>query len=332
MKILVVGPLLGGSLPIARAIARALGNVGCEVSYLDYTSHAGELARVKASGEQSAIATFLSNLQARLLEEVSGVRPDILLGIAQAPLYDTHLLQSFRKAGILTGFWFVEDFRVFSYWRQIAPHFHVFFTIQKDPFWNELKQIGAGNYHYLPLAFDKNLTEHPVWGFSDANVSFMGAPYPNRVRLFQTITGFGLKIYGEGWDQAPIPGVALGERRITQSEARWIYRNSRINLNLHSSMEPHRMGGDFVNPRTFELAGLGCFQLIDRRALLPLHYIRGREIVEFHDEVELTAMVNYFLNHPDARVTITENARRRTFQEHLYEHRANEILERFRCL
>lgn len=332
MKVLVVGPLLGGSLPTARAIAQALANIGCETVYLDYTSYASRFRETKTSRQQSAVNEFLVSLQIRLVEEVRRSCPDILLGIAQAPLYDTAVLQSLKSCGILTGFWFVEDFRLFPYWREIASHFHLFFTIQQEPFWSELRKIGVRNYRYLPLAFDKNLTEEPVHGFSDTEVSFMGAPYPNRVALLKRITGVDLKIYGEGWDQYPVPGVTIGERRITHSEARWIYRHSKLNLNLHSSMQPNQLTGDFVNPRTFELAGLGCFQLSDRRSLLPLHLVQGREIATFRDEAELSAMITYFLRHPEARATIVENARQKIYQQHLYEHRALAIIEQFLCL
>ena len=49
-----------------------------------------------------------------------------------------------------------------------------------------------------------------------------------------------------------------------------IYNASKININLHSSLQTTDLvsRGDFVNPRTFELAAAGAFQLVDERSLL----------------------------------------------------------------
>jgi spore maturation protein CgeB len=91
-------------------------------------------------------------------------------------------------------------------------------------------------------------------------------------------------------------------------------------------MAPATIGGDFVNPRTFELAGMGCFQLSDRRELLAPLY-SDEEVVQFDDETELTELIDYYLEHQTERDEIARNAQRRTLKNHLYEHRAVEIVE-----
>jgi hypothetical protein len=92
------------------------------------------------------------------------------------------------------------------------------------------------------------------------------------------------------------------------------------------SMDPNTVGGDFVNPRTFELAGLGCFQLSDRRELLPPLY-SGDEVVQFDNEADLVEKIDYYLDHEDERERIAGNARRKTLRSHLYEHRVVEMME-----
>ncbi len=231
-----------------------------------------------------------------------------------------------RKSGVITIYWFVEDFRVLGYWKRIAPHFDIFFSIQKGAFEKALAEAGARNHYYLPTAFDINLQDFPVQSMNRMPLSFMGAPYPNRVRVLENLARYDLKIYGGGWDHFPIPGVVAGDRYITEAEARAIYRDTRINLNLHSSMDPNTIGGDFVNPRTFELAGLGCFQLSDRRELLPPLYAED-EVVRFRDEAELCEKIEYYLEHENERKEIAANARRKTLRNHLYEHRVAEIMD-----
>ena len=226
---------------------------------------------------------------------------------------------------MITLFWFVEDFRVLTYWKWLAPHFDIFFSIQTGAFKKALAEAGANNHYYLPVAFDNNFDEFPVQSGTRTPISFMGAPYPNRLRVFETLAPYNLKIYGEGWDSYPIPGVTAGGRRLSESEARSIYRNTEINLNLHSSMDPYTIGGDFVNPRTFELAGMGCFQLSDRRELLPPLYAED-EVVLFGDEEELIEKIEYYMERESERKEIAGNARRRTLKHHLYEHRVVEIM------
>src|SRR5207244_1404466 len=107
-----------------------------------------------------------------------------------------------------------------------------------------------------------------------APVGFVGAGYRNRRIAFRPLLDLGLKIWGTEWGGAGQVEAAVqrdGARISTEDTVR-IFNATRVNLNLHSStyvdgVEPR---GDFVNPRTFELAAAGAFQLVDRRALRRL--------------------------------------------------------------
>jgi spore maturation protein CgeB len=325
MRVLIAGPVAGGSLPVARATAAAFAGLGYESKFIDYSPFADEFRVARASGNGHHIMTFIGHLETVLIDQINRVKPDILLGIAQSPLFNERLINNLRKLGVITLFWFVEDFRVLTYWKWLAPHFDIFFSIQTGAFKKALAEAGANNHYYLPVAFNNNFDEFPVRSSTRTPISFMGAPYPNRLRVFETLVPYNVKIYGEGWDSYPIPGVTEGGRRISESEARSIYRNTEINLNLHSSMDPLAIGGDFVNPRTFELAGMGCFQLCDRRELLPPLYAED-EVVLFGAEEELIEKIEYYMEREGERKEIAVNARRRTLKHHLYEHRVVEIM------
>lgn len=329
MKILIVGPFAGGSLPVARALYSACLRLGTDVDFLDFSGQSDDFVKARESGSKNDLSLFMINVKIRLLERLQDSRPDILLGVAQSPLSDPGLLKAVESSGVSLAYWFVEDYRVFTYWREIAPWFHIFFTIQKDPFWREMQSMGLTNYHYLPLAFDRNLEMGGAYDFEEMDFSFMGAPYPNRVHLFRRLQECGLKVFGEGWSSRSVPGVVIGDRRITAAEARSIYQNTRINLNLHSSLNKTVIGGDFVNPRTFELAGLKCFQLVDARGLIPKHFELGKEIVQFQDENDLIEKISHFLTHDEARKAIAEKSKKKVFQEHLYEHRVLEMIDCF---
>jgi spore maturation protein CgeB len=326
MKVIITGPIAGGSLPVARATAAAFTGLGYNTRFLDFSPFADEYRIARTSENEDYVQAFIGALEKVLIDQIDKSKPDVLFGIAQSPLFNEELLDKLRKSGVITIYWFVEDFRVLSYWKRIAPHFDIFFSIQKGAFERALAEAGAHNHYYLPMAFDNNLQEFPVQSTPRMPLSFMGAPYPNRVRLLEKLARYDLKIYGEGWNRHPIPGIVTGDRYITEAEARGIYRDTRINLNLHSSMDPNTIGGDFVNPRTFELAGLGCFQLSDSRELLPPLYSED-EVVRFVDEAKLCEKIEYYLEHENERKEITANARRKTLRHHLYEHRVAEIME-----
>lgn len=326
MRIAIAGPIAGGSLPVARATAAAFAGLGYDSHFIDFSPFADEFQKVRASGDGDYVMAFVTAVQKALIDRIHKTRPDVVLGLAQSPLSNGLLLENLRKSGVITLYWFVEDYRVLKYWQTIAPFFDIFFSIQTEAFAKALADVGANNHYYLPVGFDNNFGEFPAGSGVRMPISFMGAPYPNRVRVLEKLARFGLKIYGQGWDHCPVPGVEAGGRRISGPEARSIYRNTKINLNLHSSMDQNTIGGDFVNPRTFELAGLGCFQLSDRRTLLPPLYGED-EVVRFGDEDELVEKIEYYLEHEDERKEIAANARRKTLRRHLYEHRVVEMME-----
>lgn len=326
MRILVVGAIQGGTIPMCRAIHRALIDIGQQADVMDFSEFQKEF--FEARGDNELSYQFYLKIKIILLEKVAGFQPDVILGIAQSPLHDIDMLKEFKKAGIALCFWFMEDYRIFDYWKNIAPYFDHFFTIQKDPFWKELKDIGCVNYHYLPMAFDTLANVSEMRKGDPIPVSFVGAPYPNRVHFFKESLDDGFQIYGEDWDRHQNPHIVTGDRRIPENEAYHIYRRSFININLHSSPFPGEFGGgDFVNPRTFELSGLGAFQLIDMRKLLTLHFDPGEEIIALTSWADMKRATKYFLRHDEERKACAEKARARVLKEHTYRRRAEEIME-----
>jgi spore maturation protein CgeB len=331
-RILVVGAIEGGTVPMGNSICNAFVALGQQAHMLDFSSLQIQFRAAKTSGDAKRLQTFATGVWNRLVKEVIQFRPDIILGMAQSPLNNVDVLSRFRRTGIQLCYWFVEDYRLFTYWKTLAPCFDHFFTIQKEPFFGKLKTIGCPDATYLPAAFDdlappaKEDTRLPP-----IPVSFVGAPYPNRVHWFQRLAGSPFQIFGEGWDKTKNPSVVIGGRRVTPEECRDIYRRSLINLNLHSAISREGFAqGDFVNPRTFEIAGLGQFQLADMRQLLPLHFDPVNEVPAFHNWHDLQEAIQYFLTHKSERKAIAENARRRVLASHTYKHRAQEMLSLIR--
>lgn len=311
---------------MCRAIHQAFKDIGRQADILDFSGFQKELFETRGDEERSC--QFYLKIKIALLEKVAGFQPDVIFGIAQSPLHNIEMLTEFKKAGIVLCFWFMEDYRIFGYWKNIAPYFDYFFTIQKDPFWKELKDIGCTTYHYLPMAFDTNAAVPETAAAEAIPISFVGAPYPNRVHFFSEHLDDGFRIYGEDWNRHQNPQVVVGDRRIPEYEAYGIYRRSLVNINLHSSPFPGEFGGgDFVNPRTFELAGLGAFQLTDMRKLLTLHFDPAEEVIALTGWGDMKKAASYFLRHEEERKAIADRAKARVLKGHTYRHRAEEIME-----
>ncbi|MFW5791211.1 MAG: CgeB family protein, partial [Desulfohalobiaceae bacterium] len=244
-------------------------------------------------------------------------------------------LHQLSRDKVVTAMWFVEDHAVFTYWRAFAPLYDIFAVIQKEPFLGLLKEVGVDNALYLPLAADPEFhrpveltpLERRQYG---SDLSFVGAGYPNRRRVFARLMQYDLKIWGSDWEgELTLAGrLQRGGARIEPEEAVKIFNASSINLNLHSSLarDGQVVAGDFVNPRTFELAACGAFQLVDRRTLLG-ELFQDDELGVFEDVDQLTDLIEHYLPRQEERKKCSRRARERVLQEHTYDRRMRSLIE-----
>jgi spore maturation protein CgeB len=105
-----------------------------------------------------------------------------------------------------------------------------------------------------------------------------------------------------------------------------VFNATAINLNLHSTtgagLDPQ---ADFVNPRTFELAACGAFQLVDHRSLLQ-DFFTAEEMVSFRAFHEVPGLVTQWLGDSAARQAMSAAARARVLKAHTYTHRMKDLL------
>ncbi|MFQ5672110.1 MAG: glycosyltransferase [Nitrospinales bacterium] len=339
LKIMVVNPIYGGSLPTARFCAEALKNMGHEVDAVRCEDFADAFFAVQQTTKIKPNAEVLSSLFMNLMNEVvlaraAEFKPDLALVLAQAPLSKQGVAR-LKALKIPIAFWFVEDFRTLTYWNDIAEAYDYFFTIQRNEFFDALESRGIKNYYYLPQACSPAvhspllLDEHDSQKFS-ADISFMGAAYYNRLQAFPRLLEYDFKVWGTGWDLQSAVGqrVQNANERVSTDDCVKIYNGAEINLNLHSSTfhENVNPNGDFVNPRTFEIAACGAFQLVDERSELHECFRAGEEIVTFKNLEDLKNKIGFFLENPNERKTIAARARKRVLSEHTFEHRLKEML------
>lgn len=338
LRVLVVLPMYGGSLPIGRYCVRALESLGICLRVFEapefYSAFTG-LRRLDLAPEMisSLEHSFLQLVGQAIFAHVQSFEPHLVLAMAQAPM-GKNLLLRLKRLGIRTAMWFVEDYALFQYWKLYAPLYDLFCVIQKEPFFEELAAIGQKQVLYLPLAAQPDF--HTAYTLTSeerkdyqADIAFLGAGYPNRRLAFRPLAGKNFKIWGSDWDGEELlaGNIQRQGQRISAEESRKIYCASTINLNLHSSVHTDSLvsHGDFVNPRTFELAAMGAFQLVDKRRLLP-ELFTDEEMATFDTVEEMYSKIEYYLHHPKERAAITAKAQKRVLACHTYAQRMQTLL------
>lgn len=342
LKILLVNPIYGGSLPAARHSAAALARMGhtVEVFSSELFAQGHEFSGMfTVPAHRKTFNSSLVSLLGQGIElKAAEFEPDLVLALAQAPLH-LPTLDRLEQMGIPTAFWFVEDYRVLPYWRDVAGGYGYFFGIQQGEFLNEVKRSGVRNYAYLPTAAAPEVhspaeltgEEREEYG---SPLSFVGAGYRNRQRFFRGLTDYTFKIWGSDWPltQPLAPFIQRNATRVDTATCVKIFNASAVNLNLHSSTyhEGIDPDGDFVNPRTFEIACCSGFQLVDRRSLMP-DLFSGDELETFGSLADLRDKLGHYLADPDSRRRMTARGRARVLAEHTYEARMEELLALMLC-
>jgi spore maturation protein CgeB len=338
IHVAVVGPIYGGSLPIARYTVSALEQLGHRVTWIDHSPHHTSYDVMNGLKEprhrltlQSRFADVLGQLTiARMAEDP----PDVVLALAQAPM-TLPLLEHVRKKKFLTAIWFVENYRHLTYWQQVAAGYDYWFVIQKQACHEALRYAGAKHITYLPVAAEPSIhrpltltpEEHATLG---ADVSFVGAGYANRRELLPRLVTkeWTFKLWGNEWNGvSSLAGVLQrGGGRIDTDTCVKVFNGTKVNINLHSwtgdGLDPD---GDFVNPRTFELAACGAFQIVDERTLLPEVFTR-EQIVTAGRPDDLASHVRQWLGDEVGRKQMADAARDRVLAQHTYVHRMQELL------
>lgn len=332
MRIAVVGPISGGSWSIAAASVRAFRRLGHNTTFINNNHFAPDLAQAKTlppqARSQREVEIFMQ-AAAQTKQRLHDLKPQWALYLAQAPVLSENDLAPLRDRGAPSVFWFVEDFRVFTYWQRAAPRFDHVWTIQREPFLQTLEQAGVRSAFYVPLACEPRKRRLPFKVDSDA-VTFVGTGYPNRVELLAQLAGPGLKIHGPLFSRDPrLAGYVAHDGVVPHNALAGMFASGGINLNLSSTIDPtkFRERKDFVNPRAFEICGAGGFQLAE--GLIPLEefFEPQVEVATFESVEEARDKIAFLRKHPTERRAMQDKGRARAWAHHTYEARLKAALE-----
>lgn len=338
-NVAIVGPMYGGSAPMTQYLANGFRNLGHNTALIDNTAAWELYDRVTKSVKGQTAAAQLGQMLTNALSEWTYARvaefdPEICIVMAQAPV-SPNFAARLAKLGTVTAFWFVENWRHMSYWDTVAPAYDAFFHIQPGEFEQKLDVLGCKHHAFVQTGCDPDL-HRPVTLSEDdqerygCDLSFAGAGYYNRLQVFKGLTDYRFKIWGVDWRERELaPLVQNADQRFDNEQFMKIAAASAINLNLHSSNAHEGVDPrcDAINPRVFEIAAAGAFQLCDPCIGLDSHFDLETEIPVYHDLKELRARIDHFLAHPEERRAIAERARARAIKDHTYANRAQTMLD-----
>lgn len=342
-NVMLISPIYGGSYEVIRYLYSGFLQAGFNAVFQDNSTAYPAYKKIERGSyepksKDQLFGQLIAAIDQQLLVSVEKHKPDLVVVAAQSPIHD-ETIATLKSKGIACAYWFVEDYRFRPYWAKKAPLYDRFFTIQRGTdFTHQLDALGISNWHYLPTACNPLI--HKPWQSSPENrqpfrcqIGFMGAPYRNRIKMFESLTHWDFGLWGEGWDEYEVPTrlkqcIRQGKERVSVADSVKIYCCSDIVVNLHSSpfTDAISVDRDFVNPRTFEVAGCSGFQVCDNRTEMATHFTPDKEIILFNSADELESLIRYWIHRPNLRKEIGRNAQKRAYAEHTYRHRADEIV------
>ncbi|SHE12425.1 Uncharacterized protein conserved in bacteria [Chlamydia abortus] len=274
-----------------------------------------------------------------ILGIIDRVQPDLVL-VLEGMVLPPDLMNTIHSRGIRTALWLTDDPYYTDITGRIAPYYEFVFTLEKSclPFY---QQMGCSRVHYLPLGANPDVfLPRPVHPFRRREISFIGTGYWNRIAFFNQVLPLlhHRNFLLSGWWWHRLRRFRTYRRKIQlgrwmgPQETSEVYCASQIVINLHRAFDDESYNSNSrkipavsLNPRTFEIAACGAFQLTDERSDLASFYVPGDEIITYSSPSDFVEKVNYYLSRPEERRDIALRALKRTLHEHTYEQRLNQL-------
>lgn len=295
---------------------RALERLGCSVTWLDPRDRPSLLARLR--GE--------TGLASRISRALSSSNPDLVLVTGGDETLDPALAAELRgTTDAVWACWLTGHSYGLNLLQRTGGVYDVIAAAASDVS-ARLRGTGAAHVLYLPLACDPSV-HRPVRSRAElrSSVAFVGSATPRREALLGSIADLGLAVWGTGWEQTRLRGIARGAL-LSQADYVRVYAGAVVAVNIHDASELQGWDGWGCNRRVFELAAIGAPQVVDARHDLAKHFAEPEEILVFRSPAELRELVERALRDPVWSERAAAAGRARALKEHTYMHRLERLL------
>jgi len=279
--------------------------------------------------------------------KIENLNPDLIIIYKGTHLLSQNILEmKVRWPNILWACWLLDPFELYNnYETKTLDTLKLMDAVFiYDQFDLEIAKKINSNSYYLPAGYD-SLKYYPINKKyeSEYSLSFVGSVIDYRLALLEKIIRdnkitinqvkiiagkwpglFLSKIINQNkfksylWQNNYISAITLNSDQVNR-----LYNDSDICLNLHRDEWSH-CG---INPRTFEIAGSGNFQICDQVPGIENMFSPEREIVLFKTSEEASDKVRYYLKHHEERKKIAEAGHKRASCEHSYKDRFRKMIE-----
>ena len=263
-----------------------------------------------------------------LLRWIKGKRFDVIFLVAITTVPPDVVAALKQETGALVIGWFTDAIVNLGAAEFIsAPYHRIFFKdrIVVDRFRDAL---ATGRYDYLPQAFDPEIHRPAPARLAprgaEADVATFGNSYAFRAYLMGPLLAqrdIRTLIYGTPSWMADPRLRAIYRDPVVSLEKSAAMGVTKIALNTNHFAE---LGG--VNKRTFEVTGMGAFQLTDGPCVAE-YYEPGVECATFRGPDDLVEKVRYYLAHPAERIAIAKRGLLRAWRDHTYHRRLNQAFD-----
>jgi spore maturation protein CgeB len=246
-------------------------------------------------------------------------------------------LQAMTSAGFISIAWFIDDPYSIDITRSQARDFDIAMTVESACL-SQYQDNPSGVFH-CPLGFDDtlNIEPHNTDPKYSSDICFVGSPFKDSKRnewIIATVNHFvgdykihilGSHVAGEEWHQylPDHPNLTLHSGYLSRLESIQYIQGAKINLNIHRNSQgvydsnSQHIKAKSLCERTFLIAGLGGFQIIDAsRPDSHNFFIDQEEIIVCDSAQHLLKNIDYYLTHDEKRLAIAQKSQHRTLKEH----------------
>lgn len=329
-RILVISPAFHGYW---RSIERAFEADGHVVATHLYDHFATFAAKTRnkvlyelpdRTGGDRGATRFGRDATAAAIAAVRRFKPDVILAV-KADVFTDALWEETDCRDTPVVLWLYDELRRTHHRTGHLDPFRAVASYSRHDV-TTLDNLGITTRH-VPLAFDPAFTKPAV---PSDDLVFVGARYPGREHLLTAAheRGIPVRAYGRDWSHRPLdrartwswkrPDVPWGPE-LTHAQSCAHMAGALAALNIHGDQDGFTM-------RTFEAAGVGALQLVDRADVTEF-YDDSTEVLSFADLDELVDHVCRAKVEPAWAEAIRAAGKARTLAEHTFQHRTRALAE-----
>lgn len=335
-----------GILLYSTSIKKALENLGLQIYEPEYPKFKDQNALQKRLSRKKFLSDFFHLQNLKYIEALNKYKPDFIFVINNSRM-NGEFLQYANKQQVPVYMYCIDSIRWCDKALEHMQYYDEIFSY--EPSDSEIEFRPGKFVKFLPLGFDSDIYK-PNHSITDKeyDLCFVGRldkrrlsvlekaaeyAYKNKLK-FAVYTSIQLFNIPHFW---LIPKLLIRRikynlkykylmkyiinRPIIGDELTALYNNSKICLNIHVGTHAGMHTGP--NPRTFELLGCQAFEIIDAGHLDKTILKSKQHLVEFIDENDLLAKIDYYLQHSDERNTIAING----FQTALESYQLSELIK-----